>query len=562
MAHKITTMLAATYFLSSSQTLYLTNDLTSSLTSVSVPNGYYTTYLINTSSTDFSNGVVDKPWCILQKTRERLGNYFDFGLTADGKTQIRYRGYSTGSISFVSSSAMKNALGFTETVLTFYSGSVLTSSYQPYGAVFSINSSDSDGWQTEYSQTAYAETPMGIVYGFKDDYFKLTRKFTLKFLPRNQTAKNALGGNPATVAMSEYTTASAQSSNYNHTPPSFEDSYYIQPFTFQHFLRLAPGYPVRTAFGTFQENLSGSNLRYDAVYLRPNFINKKGGYQVPSIRNYDNLVDVPDIEVISCNSGALSSERSVYIGPTIATPTASFVPTDLANLYAWYKYDNLLLSGSTNVSAALDKSGNNRHAVMATAGQQPIYSSSGGQNNLPYWINTDAVSGGRYLEAGIASDWTFLHNGAGFTVFMIMKTHSTQQNYFFGTQTGTGASLGISFVRINNTTSRMAIGNIYQTILSQDYSQTLTTWTKFAVSGSTGDDPDYSIRINGSNTAVANEVAAVSLAASSQKLGIGAGGGGAYSLSSSFHEVIIYNRELTLTEVQQVETYLSGVYLL
>lgn len=237
-------------------------------------------------------------------------------------------------------------------------------------------------------------------------------------------------------------------------------------------------------------------------------------------------------------------------------------PSDITNLYAWYKYDNLLLSGSTNVSAALDKSGNSRHAVMPTAGQQPTYFSTGGQNNLPYWMNTDAVSGGRYLLGGVASDWTFLHNGAGFTVFMIMKTHSTQQNYFFGTQTGTGASLGLSFVRINDTTAQISLGNASAQILNTNYSQPMTAWTKLAISGSTGVDPDYSIRITGSYTATASELGTPSSSTSIQKLGIGAGGGGAYSLSSSFHEVIIYNRELSISEVQQVETYLSGVYLL
>lgn len=38
------------------------------------------------------------------------------------------------------------------------------------------------------------------------------------------------------------------------------------------------------------------------------------------------------------------------------------------------------------------------------------------------------------------------------------------------------------------------------------------------------------------------------------------GGGGAYSLSSSFHEVIIYNRELNITEVKNVEQYLKMQY--
>jgi hypothetical protein len=241
-------------------------------------------------------------------------------------------------------------------------------------------------------------------------------------------------------------------------------------------------------------------------------------------------------------------------------PTGSFSPADITNLYAWYKYDNLLLSGSTNVSAALDKSGNSRHAVMPTAGQQPTYSATGGANNLPYWTGTDAVSGGRYLLAGVAADWTFLHNGSGHTVFIISKTASTQQNYIFGTQTGTGASLGGSVVRINNTTANWTIGNAAISIISQNFAWTQTSWGKLAFSGSTGGNPDYSVRVNGVDVVSVNESAVPAATTSTQKLGIGSGGGGAYSSAVSFHEVIIYNRELTSSEVSQVESYLSSSY--
>ena len=545
MAHKITTMLAATYFLSSSQTLYLTNDLTSSLTSVSVPNGYYTTYLINTSSTDFFFFFVDKTWCILQKTRERLGNYFDFGLTADGKTQIRYRGYSTGSISFVSSSAMKNALGFTETVLTFYSGSVLTSSYQPYGAVFSINSSDSDGWQTEYSQTAYAETPMGIVYGFKDDYFKLTRKFTLKFLPRNQTAKNALGGNPATVAMSEYTTASAQSSNYNHTPPSFEDSYYIQPFTFQHFLRLAPGYPVRTAFGTFQENLSGSNLRYDAVYLRPNFINKKGGYQVPSIRNYDNLVDVPDIEVISCNSGALSSERVIYVGPTIVTSSSIFSPSDISSLYAWYRGDLVTYDGSNKVSVWPDKSGNGNHLSQSNSAKQPVYFGSiSSRNNQP------GIHGhsGAYLQAENFTLRTyktiFIVVGSTGSMSYVSSLYNGGVEYSYVYHPGNA-----TFYNRDNSAGQHYItntgGNFFQANVNHTFEYDGVTPTLYRSSSN----------VAGTATGAAT---ADNYATGSFSLFSSWAGGSASTMQ--ILEVLVYNKALNSTERTQVWNYLTTRY--
>jgi hypothetical protein len=244
---------------------------------------------------------------------------------------------------------------------------------------------------------------------------------------------------------------------------------------------------------------------------------------------------------------------------------AVFNPKSIPNLYGWYKFDSLILSGvspTQTVSAALDKSGGNRHAIQPISGQQPNYTSAGGANGFPYWSNTDAVSGGKYLLAGTTSDWTFLHDGSGFTVFIVFKTASTQQNYLFGTQTGAGLSQGLSIARLNNTSARLGIGTGFSQNISVDYSQTLTSWSKLAFSGSTGSDPDYSIRVAGASVATANEINPVSSATSIQKLGIGSGGGGAYSLASNLHEVIIYNRELSLQEVQKIEQYLKAQYKL
>lgn len=396
MAHKINTMLATTYYLSSSQNINFSNDLTSSLTQVTVPIAYYTTFLINTASSDFSDGTVDKPYCLLQKVREKVGDYFDFTLSTDGKTEIRYRGYTTGSISFASSSVIKNLLGFTDTTITFNSGTVLTSAYQPYGAVFSINSTDTQGWETEYSQTAYSETAVGAVFGFKDDYFLTSRKQTLKFFPRDQDAKNQLATIPTTpIFPVSKSLISGSSITSNWGQPVSDPLSYSPPYTFLNFLRTAPGYPVRTVFGTFQENISGSNLNYDCVYLRPSFIEKKG-FQTPSIKNYDLLRDVPDLEIILCNSGSISGVRTVFSGSAITAPTAAFSPSDVANLYVWYRGDLVTYDGSNKVSVWPDKSGNGKHLSQSNGSYQPTYVSSISTRNNQPGIHATV---GAYLQA-------------------------------------------------------------------------------------------------------------------------------------------------------------------
>ena len=234
-------------------------------------------------------------------------------------------------------------------------------------------------------------------------------------------------------------------------------------------------------------------------------------------------------------------------------------PKVIPGLYLWLRSDDLIQSSGT-VSAALDRSGNGRHAVQPTSASQPFYSATGGANNYPYWTGTDAVSGGRYLLAGETTDWTFLHDGSGFTIFLVFKTASTQQNYFFGTQTGAGLSKGLSVVRLNNTSARFAIGTGFSQNISVDYSQTLTSWSKLTIFGETGSDPDYYIRVNKTDVANTNEFNPLTSTPSIQKLGIGAGGGGAYSISCDLHEVIVYNKVLTTGEVANVENYLTNRY--
>lgn len=243
---------------------------------------------------------------------------------------------------------------------------------------------------------------------------------------------------------------------------------------------------------------------------------------------------------------------------------AVFNPKILSGLYAWYRSDSLILSGASptqTVSAALDKSGNGRDAVQATSANQPNYSASGGANNKPYWSNTTGgLPAGKHLLAGVASDWTFLHNGSGFTIFVVQKNTVTNNYYILGTQNGSGANRGFGLARLSDTSARFAIGDGSTQQVVSDFTMPQTTWSKLAISGSTGGDPDYSIRVNGSNTSTANEAGALSATVSPYPLGIGVGGGVYYSTDASFHEIIIYNRELVNAEVILIENYLKLQY--
>lgn len=234
-------------------------------------------------------------------------------------------------------------------------------------------------------------------------------------------------------------------------------------------------------------------------------------------------------------------------------------PKVIPGLYLWLRSDDLIQSSGT-VSAALDRSGNGRHAVQPTSASQPFYSATGGANNKPYWTNAAGISGGRYLLAGVASDWTFLHNGTGHTIFIVQKNTATDAYYILGTQNGSGANRGLGLVRLSNTQTRYAIGDGSSEIFVIDFTMPNNSWSKICVYGDTGTNPDYYARVNGSATLDGNESGTPSATVSPYPLGIGVGGAGGYSTDASFHEIIIYNRKLTDMEITQIEAYLNYVY--
>lgn len=527
MAHQINTMYAATFYISSSQTLYMTNDLTGSATAVTFPAGYYTPYLANTGSAD---GTQQAPWCFIQKTREKVGSYFNFTLESDGKVKIAYRGTGTGMISFVSSSLLKNILGFTTTSSSFTSGSSVTATYQPFGAVFAINSTQTDDWQTQLSQQAYEELPNGIVYGFKDDIFKHTRKQTLRFFPKNQTFKDSLAVYPSTpifpVSKSQW------------QQPTIDPYTYTPPFTFLQFLRMSTGKPVQVVHGTFQANISGTNLEYDSAYLRPGYFGIEG-FQKVSIPNYDALRDVPEIELILSSSDS----RQVWDAPTVTT--AAFSPSDISSLYAWYRGDLVTYDGSNKVSVWPDKSGNGNHLSQSNSAKQPVYSGSISSRNNQPGIH---ATGGAYLQAENFALRTyktiFMVVGSTGSMSYVSSLYNDGVEYFYAYHPGNATfynrdnSTGYHY--INNTG-----GNFFQANVNHTFEYDGVTPTLYRSS---------------SNVAgtVVGSATADNYATGSFRLFYGWGGG--YSSTMQILEVLVYNKALNSTERTQVWDYLATRY--
>lgn len=285
----------------------------------------------------------------------------------------------------------------------------------------------------------------------------------------------------------------------------------------------------------------------------------------------------PEVFLVSAKDYSLSIEEDKVIASIVFNIQfqaslvegyeQNFQPTSLSNLYAWYKFDSLLLvSSSTRVSAALDKSGNGRDAVQTSSIYQPYYSSSGGLQNKPYFRTTASLSYGTGLFAGPSGSWEFLHNGNEFTIIVVAKTGGNDWSWFVGTQKSNVNERGLSIsstitpgnlfsiTQGNGSANTARIGydglvmdpNVYHKYIVSFSSQSFPTDSLYAKI----DNKTYSVPLIRGTTAVTN----------SNYLGIGFGADGRYPANSNFHEVIIYDRKLTATEVNKLEMYLDKEY--
>jgi hypothetical protein len=110
----------------------------------------------------------------------------------------------------------------------------------------------------------------------------------------------------------------------------------------------------------------------------------------------------------------LSTRMVVLGGRKLLTPAALG-----SSLALWLDADDastITLNGST-VLQWQDKSGNGRHAVQATAANQPIYNATG--------LNAKPVLGfdgtNSFMQAGDNTSWRFLHDGSKYIISGVWK---------------------------------------------------------------------------------------------------------------------------------------------
>jgi len=131
----------------------------------------------------------------------------------------------------------------------------------------------------------------------------------------------------------------------------------------------------------------------------------------------------------------------------IASSKASFSPLSLPNLKAWYDAaDTATITGGSAVSQWNDKSPNGYNLTQSTATKKP---SSGTRTlNSKNVIDFDGTND--VLSASTASDWTFMNNSGGCTVFFVYMLDSNTGPRGFCTNADVG-SVNVGFDLYDNT---------------------------------------------------------------------------------------------------------------
>lgn len=524
---------------------YISNDAADDSITVTDPISGVKNIVLTTGYYDFTfndgtgTGTEADPFHILKKLATGTTTKWHYSIETDGRITISYTG--TGSATFVfNNTHVRNLFGSTSSTLTFSGAGSQTMTYTPFGMIVSKSRKGDTSWRHTPGHSVYQITPASEVIGWNDGNHKQTRTITLDYLPRDQSFKtNGMISTPAYPV---------SGSEWNTTPTTLS---YTPPYTALRFAKESPGRIIKLHLGSLPYN--GTD-EYFKVYSTPNSIKKEKRFP-PSIPGNEKYLSFDEFEVIQ---NSVDSGEASYATGSIAT---TIVPSDISGLYAWYKSTAVTSSFGT-VSQVQDLTGNGRHAVQATSGSQPLYYSSGGPNNAPYWAG---VVNTRYLLAGANNDFNLIHNGTNFTIIFIARGSNQGSRVIFGTQNASGGDIGFGLFEgaSGNNGYALQLGNGSGTVVSFSHNSAGWTTGSFHKSIITYDNALTTGAMSSSidsNTATGNKTGTPTASNSGRKLGIGSAGTGAFATDTAWVEIMIWNKKLNSTELAQINSYILDTY--
>lgn len=231
----------------------------------------------------------------------------------------------------------------------------------------------------------------------------------------------------------------------------------------------------------------------------------------------------------------LSGGRLIGFG---GTTDVSFLPSDIANLKAWYRADQGITI-STGVSQWNDLSGNAHHLTQGTGTNQPTYSATSGPNSGP---------GVTFDGSNDVLSVSFSAVNQPFHSFLIMKTLSTTN---VSAAFLAGGAIGERLVTLGNGSNNNVstyMGSAFDPVLTHSDTSNFYLWESLVNGASSSLKRDSSLSDTGNPGS--NTLSGVTL---------GQLPGASYT-NVVFSEVVIYSATISGTNLTNLRAYFAARY--
>lgn len=259
-----------------------------------IPSGtlWTRTYLAPTSGGTSETSPTD----LLRYVEARLnaapgtGSEWSVSLTAAGLIQIAYSGSGTGDIFWTTSTAVRNALGFTGN-LSLASGASALATHHPAFCWLPYSLEGDPGWQPEPSMLVSSKLSTGQEVVWSEGTQELERAMRARFCPSTEAVRIARGvyGTPYYPPADEPT---------RWTLPSIVPSAVAASgWTVHETLSVAPGLRTAMALYDLQSLIANSTSRYTVGAILADSTRNRGDRAVLTIPAYTSMIDVPAFAV-------------------------------------------------------------------------------------------------------------------------------------------------------------------------------------------------------------------------------------------------------------------------
>lgn len=218
------------------------------------------------------------------------GTDWSISLTAAGLVSLYYGGSGTGAIVWTTSTAIRNALGFTGNV-SIATGTSVTATRHPAFCWLPYSLEGDPGWQPEPSLLVSSKLSTGQEIVWSEGTQELERMMRARFCPATEAIR---------ISRNVYGTP--------YYPPADEPTRWTVPsivptavastgWTVHETLSVAPGLRVAMALYDLQQLIANTSTRYTVGAILADSTRNRGDRAALTVPAYTSMVDVPSFAV-------------------------------------------------------------------------------------------------------------------------------------------------------------------------------------------------------------------------------------------------------------------------